>query len=159
MKQEKYMLATTQADELTYEDYLDYCEANEIEPAPEDSTDVSEWCNNQAQLDWEIGLANIKCEKRYNVPVICAGYLGLWDGRHPIYAKRFESVRDAIDACMGRDIEQMDVEYLDGAIMVRAHHHDGTNIFEICALNKKGQAKVGGDYKPHDTKKLPYLYN
>ncbi len=153
------MLATTQADGFTYDDYCDWCECNEVEPAPEESAQFWDWCCEEAQVNWENDMDNIKCEKRYNVPVICAGYLGLWDGRHPIYAKRFESVGDAIMACMGRDIEQMDVEYVDGAIIVHAYHHDGTNIFEICALNKKGQAKVGGDYKPHDTKRLPYLYS
>lgn len=159
MKEQRFMLATTQADGFTYDDYCDWCECNEVEPAPDESHEFYAWCGEQANMCWEDDMDNIECDARYNVPVICAGYLGLWDGRHPIYAKRFDSVRDAIAACMGRDIEQMDVEYVDGAIMVRAYHHDGTNLFEICALNKKGQAKVGVDYKPHDIKKLPYLYN
>lgn len=160
MEKKEYVLATTSTDGFTYEEYKFFCEDHEIEPGEENSGEFYEWCTEEACINWKDDLENIKHCKEYNVPVVITGTLGLWDGRHKISPVRVDSVYQAVQLCMdGRSIEDVDVKWVDGVIMVYAHHHDGTNIFEVSALNKKGVAKKYASYKPHDVKRLPYLYN
>ena len=161
MKKMKHTIATTINDPAGYDyrDYVDYCEMNGVEAQPDGSDDFLDWVDEEVRINWEEDIDNIRMCKDYNVPVVICGTLGLWDGRHRIAPVRVDSVYQAIRLCSGRDIEDVEVVWNDGVIMVYAHHHDGCNIFEISALNKKGQAKKYADYKPHDVKKLPYLYN
>ena len=157
-KHGKFTILTNSTDGFDYDEYVDFCEVNGIEPQGEDSDAFYEWCEEESQVNFECDMENIKDCKQYNVPVVVTGSLGLWDGRHEIVPTRMDSVYDAIQKCISNDICYVDVEYNDGEIKVSAAHHDGTNHFTINALSKKGIEKVGDDYKPHDVKRLPYLY-
>lgn len=154
----KHTLATTRTEGYTYDEYVCFCEDHGIEPTEEGSTDFYEWAAEEARINWEEDVESIKNCKGYNVPVVVCGTLGLWNGMRKVGPVRVDSVSQAIGLCGGQSIEEMDIVWVDGAIMVYAYHHDGTNIFEISALNKKGLAKKYAAYKPHDVKKLPYLY-
>lgn len=144
------------SDNFSMEDYVAYCEDNDLEVGDED--DFYEWCAEETQINYEADMENIEACGEYNVPVVLTGSLGLWWGRPEIKPERFESVGDAIRRCIGNDTFEVRVEWCDGVINVEAYHHDGCNCFTINALSKKGIAKQYAEYKPHDFKRLPYLY-
>lgn len=153
-----FTIMTTEIDTDGFDrtDYEEWCEDMGIDPG--DDSDFFDWCAEETQTNYEADMENIKSCKQYNVPCIVTGSLGLWDGRHEIRAKRFESVYDAVMACMGDFDNTTVARYEDGRIGVTVSHHDGRNCFEIVALSKKGIEKVGENYAKHDTKRLPYLY-
>ena len=153
----KRVIATTlnNPKDWDYQDYVEFCEVNRIEPKEEE---FPEWVEEMVREYWDDDMSNIRDFSGFNVPVVITGTLGLWDGPHASVPIRMDSVYEAINRCIGRSIEAVEVTWMDGAVIVHAFHHDGCNIFEISALSKNGIAKSGGDYKPHDTKKLPYLY-
>lgn len=137
-----FCIADSEA-EYGYDEYVQECEDNEIEPAEENSHEFYMWCDEMAQADYECDMDNIKCHKPYNIPVTITGVLGLWDGKHEIVPVEMDSVYDAINKCYGRDINHIKAFYEDGAIKVLAMHHDGTNVFYI---------------KPTNGGRLKYLY-
>lgn len=158
-KHGRFTLATNEVDQFTYEEYEDWCEDNGIEPGSDTSVEFYEWCAEEAANNWDCDMDNIKSCKEYNVPCIITGHLGLWWGKPEIQPVRMESVYDAILRCIdGRGIDQATVQWNDGVVTVDAYHHDGCNSFIIKALSKKGIAKQYAEYKPYDTKRLPYLY-
>lgn len=153
-----FVLVDTDPCQFEYESYEEYCKDNDIEPQGEGSDDFWDWCYEEAEENFNCDMDNIESCKEYNVPCAISGTLGLWWGHPSIKAERCESVYDAINKCRLNCDHQMLVKYVDGEIVVYVSHHDGENCFTIKALSKKGQAKVGDDYKPHDFKRLPYLY-
>ena len=157
-KHGKFTLATTDVEGFTYDEYLDFCEANDIEPGSDTSLEFYDWCAEEANINWEDDMCCIKACKEYGVPVLITGTLGLWWGRPEIEPVRQESVYEAIQKCMG-GADTVTVEWEDGQINVYAGHHDGCNCFTIKALSKKGQAKQNTPYKSCDVKRLPYLYS
>lgn len=156
-KHGKFTLATTDfnVNDYSREEYEEACEVNGWEPGDED--DFYEWCREETDINFEDDLENIKCCKEYNIPVVITGHLGLWWGKPEIEPVRMETVYDAIMRCMDK-ADYVTVEWNDGEVIVYATHHDGTNVFTINALSKKGQAKQNAPYKSEDVKRLPYLY-
>lgn len=157
-KHGKFTLATSDTDGFDYEDYLDFCEANDMEPAEDGSEEFMDWCREESSINFDDDLDNIENCKEYNVPVLITGHLGLWWGKPEIDAVRMESVIDAVHKCLRSADYGATIEWEDGEIHVYSYHHDGCNCFTIRALSKKGQAKQYAPYKPEDTKRLPYLY-
>ena len=159
-----FTILTTDTDGFEYEDYLDYCEDNDITPGEEDSDEFYEWCREEADCNFEADMENIKYCKAYNIPVLVTGSLGLWWGRPEIKARMFPSVYEAImEMRDSGSIMDIEAAFDDGKIEVNAYHHDGCNTFTIQALSAKGQNRVDydgyiDDPKPTDTKRLPYLY-
>lgn len=152
-----FIIATTSSDGFSYEDYVEDCEVNGYEPEDEDSEGFLNWCYEEARDNFEADLDCISYCKEYNIPVVVSGHLGLWWGHPEIEPTRFESVAEAIERCM-KGADYVDIKYDDGEIIVYATHHDGTNVFTINALSKKGIVKKNAEYKSHDVKRLPYLY-
>lgn len=144
-------------ENFPYEDYLEFCKCNCIEPAPEDSSEYLEWVYQTNENYYNDLMANLSYTK-IDYPLMIVGHLGLWDGNHDIipvpvrstgYGRKFHlcdyvgyevpSMKAAIKKCCeGRSIGDVDVHYEDGAIKVCAHHHDGCNVFYIRKLSKKG---------------------
>jgi hypothetical protein len=140
----KHTILTTEIDGYTYADYVEWCNDMDEEPGDEFSDKYYEWARQEADFAYESDWDNIKGYEPYNRKVVVNGTLGLWDGRHEIMPREFDSVQDAIVACYGRSIMDIVVEWDNGTILVSAYHHDGTNRFEITDAE-------GGS--------LPYLYN
>lgn len=155
-----YTLVNSMFDQsdFYYEDYVEDCEVNGIKPKPKDSHAYYEWCRDTAYENYEADMDNIAHCKAYQLPVVITGSLGLWWGKPEIEPVVCDSVYEAVQKCIGNDAVEVKVEWSDGVINVEAYHHDGCNCFTIKALSKKGEKKVGSDYKPHDFKQLPYLY-
>lgn len=162
-KHGKFTILTSEIDFDAFdrEDYIDFCEANDIEAGDDGYFEEGfrDWCADETQANYEADMDNIESCAEYNVPVLLTGTLGLWWGKPTIKPERFKSVADAIHRCInGSDCGEVFVEYNDGVITVEAYHHDGCNCFTIKALSKKGIAKQYAEYKDHDFKRLPYLY-
>lgn len=154
----KYTILTTDVEGFTYDEYLDWCDVNGVEEGDEESGEFYEWAAEEARINYESDIENIRDFAGYNVPVVICGTVELWNGHHEIVPIRTESVYDAIRKCFERCIDDINVVWEDGLITIYAYHHDGTNIFNVSALSKRGLAKKSADYKPYDMKKLPYLY-
>ena len=154
------MILTNESDpnDYCYEDYVEWCEDNDIEPGDENSQDYYEWILKNTQENFDCDLDNIKTHKPWAVPVVVTGTLGLWWGHPEIKPERIESVYEAIQKCIGRDGDYVKVEFNDGKLDVQVSHHDGTNCFTIRALSKKGVQKKNGEYAERDFKRLNYLY-
>lgn len=138
----KELINTTYYDsmawmDLTYEDYLEYCEDMEIDPAEDESPEFYDWAYHMIELDWEDFQANMKYSPFAKLPCMITGCLGLWNGRPTIVPVKCDNIMDAIERCVsgGDDAE---VILKDGYIEVLSKHHDGTNIFEVHLLSKKG---------------------
>lgn len=168
----RFNILTTLVDGFEYSDYVEHCEANGIVPQGKESNDYFRWCEDETEINFEADLDNIEGHTAYNVPVILTGFVGRWDGQHEICPVSFNSVADAIKACFGNDILDIEVFFDDGKLEVSAHHHDNTNKFTIRALSKKGQNRFPTygyerrtfeglcteDVKKADTKRFKYLY-
>lgn len=162
-----FTLVDTDPLQFEYESYEEFCEGNGIEPQGEDSTDFYNWCGEEAEEQYNCDMDEIRSCKKYNVPCVITGHLGLWDGKHEICPVKMDSIYDAIIRCYGRDTtSNLKVNFEDGKIVVYYSHHDGTNVFTICALSKSGVKKYEDwEYEGRelnltekDTKRLPYLY-
>ena len=145
-------------EDFPYEDYVEFCEINGMEPAEEDSREYWDWVYQTRNDYYDDMLANLSWTK-IDYPLMIIGQLGLWNGRPSIvpvpvksegYGRKFyssdyvgyetPSLKAAIKKCCeGRDILDVDVHYEDGVIAVYAHHHDGCNCFYIRKLSKKGK--------------------
>lgn len=158
MNHGKHIIATTFADGFTYEEYVDFCEGNGINPGDDGSAEFYEWAQDEAAYNFEDDMDNILEYDGYEVPVIVTGVLGLWDGPHEIMPRKFESVWDAIQAIFGGGTDDIIVEWDDGEINVKAFHHDGVNRFVINKLTESAINKEDG-FTPDDVERLPYLYD
>lgn len=132
----KRVIATTLNNPIDwdYQDYVEFCEVNRIEPKEEE---FPEWVEEMVRENWDEDMSNIRDFAGFNVPVVITGTLGLWDGKHTIVPVYMNSVYEAINRCIGRSIEAVEVSEMDGAIIVHAFHHDGTNCFTISRADGK----------------------
>jgi hypothetical protein len=162
-----FTLVDTDPLQFEYESYEEFCEGNDLEPQGEDSEDYMNWRYEEAEEQYNCDMDEIRCCKRYNVPCIITGHLGLWDGSHEIAPTKMDTIYDAIVRCYGRDsLSNLKVNFEDGKIVVYYSHHDGTNVFTIYALSESGVKKYEDwEYKgkelnlnKRDIKRLPYLY-
>ena len=115
----------------SYKDYLEFCKDNEIEPGEEDGERYWSWIHQQIADDVECFFDNLMyAEDNVKGACVVSGSLGLWDGRHEIEPKEFESLEKAIKACWG-DTSDIRAWTKGGVLYVNELHHDGTNCFEI----------------------------
>jgi hypothetical protein len=139
-KQKIYTLVNTDVTKYTYQDYLDFCECNEIEPQMEDSNDFWEWCSEQADFDLECEKENMNVGKIGNRDFLISGHLGLWNGKPQIKYVVVHGLVNAIEKCWrGCDDGDAKLNTESGVIEVHGYHHDGTNCFELRLLNKNGE--------------------
>ena len=161
----KKVIYTTDIDNYKYEDYLEYCEANEIEPCSENSQSYWDWVSEMISMDIEDAYSNIDCKQDANTMVVITGTLGLWYGNPEIdpvfveseseyhHATKQRSYSSALRLAIQKCAEGMDnVEcYLNdetGCVEVIGHHHDGTNHFHIHKLSEFGKnAKDDAEYE------------
>ena len=121
--------------------YLDHCDANGIDV--EDDVPM-EFIQNILDEEWFSLLYERLENNPYNVDCVVLGTLGLWNGKKQIVPTREKTLVDAIkNCCRGCDYNRIDI--VDGHIKVTSAHHDGTNVFEIHILNKRGQKSIYPD--------------
>ena len=83
-----------------------------------------------ANMDFDFVIDDLEfyCKNNKIDHFAVVGNLGLWNGRHDIYPKTFNSIKDAIYACT-EDFNKIYIE--DNELCIKAIHHDGINYFTI----------------------------
>lgn len=122
---------------LSYDDYVENCNANGREPQEDGSDDYWEEVYFHQEIWREDFFSNIKHCKDNNGMVIITGSLGLWDGSHDIYPTKCDCLLSAVKKCWGSS-DEFDMEFKNGVYYCNAYHHDGANSFEIRKLSAKG---------------------
>ena len=152
----------------TYDEYVETCDNNGIEPQGENSEGYWDYIAFCQQNYWDDLKINLKCSMEAMQPCLVTGSLGLWDGRRTIYPTRCDNLLQAIQRCCGHSIDNIVIDVEDGVVNVKAMHHDGTNHFYIQPLSKKGLKATANwydgnagceEYKSYWVKKYNgYLY-
>ena len=93
--------------------------------------DEEEEFDAQSEIDYV-------CENFGDSKVKIEGVLDLWDGKYKV-STTCDDIRKAIYKCLGRDSEIMGPEDLrydeaTNTVILKAHHHDGTNEFILKPL-------------------------
>lgn len=125
-----------------YEDYVNDCIENEIEPAAENSQAHWNWVDKMNELERDDFFSNLQFSE-FNRPCMITGRLGLWNGNPDIVPEMFNSVEEAIKRIINvRFDNYIKVSLQDGYLVVEQSHHDGCNYFEIHLLSAKGMREV-----------------
>lgn len=124
-----------------FDEYKEYYKEN-LELTDEEMEDVSDeriwnYISDCKAIEFNALLINLKHGDYADCPCVIMGSLGLWNGRHEIYATPTNDFEEAIRKCV-KDCDYIEVCQVGGHIEVSASHHDGTNHFEIHLLNNKG---------------------
>lgn len=115
-------------------------ECNELtDEEMEDITDdeIYTFINNSVLMDYDDFFNNLRFSKFMDTPCVVTGSLGLWHGRHSIIPETFSNIEDAIKKCV-KNVDYCSIGQVYGHLEVIGVHHDGSNIFEIHLLNKRG---------------------
>jgi len=162
MKNEKHTLLESAGiayDTYTYEEYLEFCEVNDMEPKDENSEDYWNWVYDECQIDYECFFDNMSYSKAEHGKYVITYSLGLWCGnrmgyREKIYNSLSEAIKDALNS--SRDYEDYSVEYDNGNIIVCGYHHDGRNYMTIRLLSKHGERNLAEKEEPNFER---HIYN
>lgn len=142
-KENERLMFSSLDNGYTYKDYCEWCEENGYEPNTENSWAYLQWVADETENDYYNMLDNIKYSKN-NGRCIISGTLGLWWGRPTIKDVVCDSLVDAIKKCNQNDYIEV-YETDEGYLEVHSIHHDGTNIFIIRPINKRGNGKSNED--------------
>lgn len=138
------LLVSTDLDEKAWrESVVEFCKANKLE-IPELGTEKSfEFTREMIDDDIYCFFDNLDFSKIKDADFVITGTLGLWHGIHEFDSTPvINGLEKAIKRCLGRDIEDYDIKLNKGVIEVAAHHHDGTNHFEIRKLGKRAPQMI-----------------
>ena len=128
----------------TYDEYLEFCEMNNIEPQGEDSGHYYEIVGELQSGDYDDLMTNIKHCVYNRQKWAVEGMLGLWNGHVQILPKVFDSLLDAISACVHK-CDYIKITKRFSTIEVEAIHHDGTNRFTLKCLSDLGEFRYGNN--------------
>lgn len=125
-----------------FDEYFD----TEEEPVPEYESEgywqFNEMVNcTEAENFWE-DLRQSELNKA-DTPFLVTGHIGWYNSHRKFRPFVTEGIFDAISDCLEViNADSCEVEFLDGAILIQAHHHDGCNWFEVRRLTEKGADKA-----------------
>lgn len=141
-----------------YSDYAEWCEEQELTPAPEGSREYWEWIGRVIRNDTDDFFDNLKYSDAGTCPVVITGTLGLWHGHPDIQPELADNLPAAIRRCQG-DCDAIQVILQpEGYIEVHGMHHDGTNIFEIRPVTQRGrQLLEDGEYRKFNPKSYHHV--
>lgn len=141
----EFIILSYDPTNFSYEDYVEFCKDNDIEPEEDNSEDFWNWVSDTANFYFEDDLCNIKNCDAYAIPVRLNGSLGLWNSNPDIEENIYDNVYDALKKILDVNFDYtINVKWVNGKITISQSHHDGTNYFEITPKDRR--------------KKLPYLY-
>lgn len=133
-----------------YNEYLEWCEVNNLEPHSSDSLEFANWITDKNNDDWDYLMESFDENCHYSCVVL--GKVGTWRGNFDIVPKKYDTLRYAISACIS-ECDYMVVVFEDGVISVTASHHDGINHFTIHKLNNDGNKVDIYDFETINDKK------
>ena len=95
--------------------------------------DSRDYCDEDYDImSWEFENVADNCDAEKQSPnAIITGTLGLWDGRHDIMPVETETVKEALNKCLGSCDHIAIWSEGEGLLYVETYHHDGTNQFQI----------------------------
>lgn len=128
-----------------YENYVEWCKDNEIEPQGENSDDYWNWVCESSQFDYDVFFDNLKYTKAEEGHYMITFNLGLWNGNKIGYVEKiYDSLSEAINAALNSSRDYLDykVAFENGDVVVYGYHHDGTNIMTIKRLSKHGERNL-----------------
>ena len=128
----------------SYDEYLEFCEMNNIEPQGEDSAHYYDIVGELQSLDYDDLMTNIKYSVYNRQKWAVEGMLGLWNGHVEIVPKVFDNLLDAISACVHK-CDYIKITKRFSTIEVEAIHHDGTNRFTLKCLSDLGEIRYGNN--------------
>ena len=128
-----------------YEEYKEYCEANNCEPQSDYSKDYWDYVSDRCSMEYNDFIFNMENSAKANKPCLLTGSCGLWNGTHEIIPYKFNDALSAIKKAYG-SCDELIVKQEDGIIKVEALHHDGSNYFEIVPLTEYGKKVLKNDY-------------
>jgi hypothetical protein len=105
--------------------YKEFLEENEL---TENDKDIYDFLAEQEEIDCDDLFTNLRYVRVGEVKV--TGKLGLWDGQHEIVPRVFNSLLDAVYACLDK-IDYFKIEVWKSKIEITACHHDGRNHFVL----------------------------
>ena len=120
--------------------YLEHCDFLGLDVEDEIP---AEFIQNMLDEEWFALFDNLD-SNIYNDECVVIGTLDLWIGRKQIVATRENTLAEAIKRCC-RGCDYNRIEIVDGHVEVTSVHHDGTNIFDIHLLNKRGRNTMGAN--------------
>lgn len=120
-----------------YDAYLEYCADNGYEAKGDNSSEYFGFVADCEAQDWEDLWENFKYSKLSDVKCVVLGTVGRWTGQHDVVPTVFDSLHDAVWACV-RNCDYIKITQDCSTIRVKSTHHDGTNYFDIKFLNDKG---------------------
>ena len=130
---------------LDYEEYKEYCEANDCEPQAEDSQDYWDYVSDRRSLEYDDFISNMENSAQADQPCLLTGSCGLWNGTYEIMPYKFNDALSAVKKAYG-SCDDLIVKQEDGVIKVEALHHDGRNCFEIHPLTEHGKQMLEDVY-------------
>lgn len=145
--------------EVDMDEIREHCECNDIEVPKEDSKGYWDIVRILKDWEWEDFVENLKSTLK-NERFVITGTLGLWNGKHDIYAAVKEGLYEAVMYCISDSILDIDVQFNDGVLEVNCHHHDGTNCFEIHRLSYLGKKELDKEkyYWGEDIVVKPWMF-
>lgn len=134
-----------------FNEFQNWCDLNGKDKTlyTDESNEFFEWLNEELSIELDDLFTNIKYSEE-NIECVVLGYVGRWNGRFEIEPKRFNTLIDAINACIS-NCDYFIITENDGIIDITSIHHDASNSFSIHKLNKRA-------YNVVDNKKLEKDY-
>lgn len=133
---EQLLLDTTYIP--TYDEYVEWCEYNEITPEEEDSDDYWDFVSRTQEIEAHDFFLNVEDSILNSLCYwLITGSLGLWYGVRDIDMTYEKTLADAIKRCMC-SCDDAIIKKRGSVIYVSGLHHDGRNHFEIRALSDIG---------------------
>ena len=129
--------------EKYYDDYVEFCESNDLEPAEKNSVEYWKWVDEEIETNIECDLKNMKFSKIRDNFFVVTGCIGRWDGTPTIRPKVVRGLKNLIEHLWGSGDRhfRIDLDTKRGIITSRIWHHDdptGKTQLEARMLNRNG---------------------
>jgi len=145
-KKTTFTILTNRTDgwENCYNDYLECCENNGVEPAGEGSSEYWDWVYEEVDNTIDCDLMNMEYSKIKDRLFVITGAVQLWDGRRTIKPVFMRGLVDVIKKIWGSGDRRflIELDTKDGIITSRLWSHDdpmGGTRLEVHMLNKNGE--------------------
>lgn len=145
-KKTVFNILTNRTDgwEDCYDDYLEWCDMNNIEPAEKDSSEYWNWVYEEVDNTIDCDLMNMEYSKIKDRLFVITGAVQLWNGRPTIKPVFMRGLVDVIKKVWGRGDRHflIELDTKEGIITSRLWSHDdpmGGTRFEVRMLNKNGE--------------------
>ena len=127
-----------------YEDYLEWCDMNNIEPANKNSSEYWDWVYEEVDYTIDCDIMNMEYSKIKDRLFVITGAVQLWNVRPTIKPVFMRGLVDVIKKIWGSGDRHflIELDTKEGIITSRLWSHDypmGNTMLEARMLNKNGE--------------------